>query len=298
MPTASLSLFRFQGLRSRLWALAQMGAARLSLRREPHLMFWKLCGSGTGEGFTPRPNWGVWAILAVWPDEAAARAGVAASPVWQRWRARAGESATVYLSPLSARGSWSGLNPFVPEVHPADPEGPLAVLTRASVKPVRALRFWARVPDISAVIGADPNVLFKIGIGEVPLLHQITFSIWPDAASMARFARGDGPHGRAIRAVREEGWFTDELYARFRVLGVEGLWQGTPLLSRPRATPDAARAASLALGAAPSPRPSPPGGEGDAPRTPAGAMRPPSPAWGGEGDGGHPARPHHPTPAE
>jgi spheroidene monooxygenase len=233
MPTATLSLFRFQGLAPKLWVIGQMAAARLALRREPHLMFWKLCGSGTGEGFTPKPNWGVWAILAAWPDEATARRQIAQSPVWQRWRAHAVEASTVYMSPLSARGSWAGVNPFVPETHPADPEGPLAVLTRASVKPGRALRFWKRVPDISAVIGADPNVLFKVGIGEVPLLHQITFSIWPDTASMARFARGDGPHGRAIAAVRAEGWFNDELYARFRVLGVEGRWNGTALLDPP-----------------------------------------------------------------
>ena len=231
MPTATLSLFRFQGLWPRLWIIGQMGAARLALRREPHLMFWKLCGSGTGEGFTPKPNWGVWAILAVWPDEAAAREGTGRGAVWRRWRVKAAESATVFLSPLSARGSWSGVNPFVPEPRPVDPAGPLAVLTRASVKPARALRFWRRVPGISSVIGANPDVLFKIGIGEVPLLHQITFSIWPDGASVTRFARGDGPHGRAIRAVREEGWFTDELYARFRVLGVEGRWSGVPLLS-------------------------------------------------------------------
>jgi spheroidene monooxygenase len=236
MPTATLSLFRFQGLLNRLWIIGQMGAARLSLRREPRLMFWKLCGSGTGEGFTPRPNWGVWAILAVWPDEAAARRGLAEGRVWQRWRRQAVESCSVFLSPLSARGSWGGVNPFVPETHPADPAGPLAVLTRASVKPGMALRFWRRVPDISTVIGADPNVLFKIGIGEVPLLHQITFSIWPDAASMARFARGDGPHGRAVKAVREEGWFSDELYARFRVLAVDGAWNGAPLLTRRKAT--------------------------------------------------------------
>ncbi|WP_135447147.1 MULTISPECIES: spheroidene monooxygenase [Tabrizicola] len=237
MPTATLSLFRFQGLMARLWVIGQMGAARLTLRQEPHLMFWKLCGSGTGEGFTPKPNWGVWAILAVWPNEAAARQGVAQGPVWRHWRARATESSTVYLSPLSARGVWSGVNPFVPEPRPADLDGPLAVLTRASVKPAMALRFWRRVPDISAVIGADPDVLFKIGIGEVPLLHQVTFSIWPDMTSMSRFARGDGPHGRAIRAVRDEGWFIDELYARFRVLGVEGQWNGAPLL-RSRALPD------------------------------------------------------------
>jgi spheroidene monooxygenase len=247
MPTASLSLFRFQGLMPRLWTIGQMGAARLALRREAHLMFWKLCGTGTGEGFTPKPNWGVWAILAVWPDETGARNGVGDGGVWRRWRAKATESCTVFLSPLSARGVWSGINPFVPEPYPADPDGPLAVLTRASVKPGMAMRFWRRVPDISAVIGADPNVMFKIGLGEVPLLHQITFSIWPDAASMARFARGDGPHGRAVRAVREEGWFTDELYARFRVLGVEGAWNGAPLLRRPAPPDPAAIAATVPL---------------------------------------------------
>ena len=98
------------------------------------------------------------------------------------------------------------------------------------------LRFWRRVPDISAAIGQDPNVIFKIGIGEVPLLHQITFSIWPDAASMAHFARGDGPHGRAIQAVRAEGWFSEELYARFRILDDWGTWGGI----RPLGQKDAA----------------------------------------------------------
>jgi spheroidene monooxygenase len=96
-----------------------------------------------------------------------------------------------------------------------------------------ALKFWGRVPDISAAIGADPNVAFKIGIGEVPLMHQVTFSIWPDAASMAHFARHDGPHARAIRAVRDEGWFREELYARFHILGDTGTWGGTePLAAR------------------------------------------------------------------
>jgi spheroidene monooxygenase len=203
-----------------------MGLARLSLRHEDQARFWKLCGSGTGHGFTPRPNWGVWSILAVWPDLATAEDRVALNPVWQRWRARAQESWTVYMNPISARGTWAGANPFAPDTLPATTVGPLAALTRATVKPSRALRFWNRVPGISDVIGADPNVAFKIGIGEVPLLHQVTFSIWPDTASMAAFARGDGPHGRAIRAVREGNWFAEELYARFQLLGSEGTWQG------------------------------------------------------------------------
>ena len=76
------------------------------------------------------------------------------------------------------------------------------------------------------------SVAFKIGIGEVPLLHQVTFSVWPDAASMAAFARADGPHARAIRAVREGDWFSEELYARFHLIGTTGQWQGANLTQR------------------------------------------------------------------
>ena len=39
-----------------------MWLARMRIRREPALLAFKLCGSGTGEGFTPRPNWQVWAV--------------------------------------------------------------------------------------------------------------------------------------------------------------------------------------------------------------------------------------------
>ena len=223
MQTAALSLFRFDRVRDRLWVLGQMATARPALARLPGLSFCKLCGSGTGEGFTPRANTAVWAILSVWADAGTARAQTAEAAVFRRWRDRAGESWTVFLAPVSARGAWSGRAPFTPATAPA--EGPLAALTRATIRPSRMMRFWEREPAISARIGADPNVIFKIGIGEVPFLHQVTFSIWPDAAAMSAFAR-TGAHAEAIRAVRAEGWFTEELYARFRVTGSVGRWQG------------------------------------------------------------------------
>lgn len=228
----SLSLFRFASWPARLWVLGQMGAARLSLMRMPEVGFWKLCGSGTGEGFTPKPNFGVWAILATWPDTETARACIEKAPVYRRWRGRAVESWTILLEPTSARGQWSGRTPFTPsEARPTS--GPVVALTRATMRLSAFLRFWRRVPDISAVIGQDPNVIFKIGIGEVPVLHQVTFSIWPDTASMANFARGHGPHGQAIKAVREEHWFSEELYARFRILDDWGTWEGkSPLMQK------------------------------------------------------------------
>lgn len=221
----SISFFRFEPVWARLWVLGQMGAARLSFMRMPDVRFWKLCGSGVGEGFTPRPNTKVWAILAVWDDEDTARDRTANAPVFCRWRETSTECWTVFLSANSARGQWSGSEPFS-AIAPTASKGPLAVLTRATIKPSALPHFWGREPEISLAIGNDPNVLFKIGVGEVPLLHQVTFSIWPDTASMVAFARRDGPHARAVRAVREGNWFREELYAQFSVLGATGLWEG------------------------------------------------------------------------
>lgn len=231
----SLSFFRFDTTVSKLWAFAMMGVARGAMNRIPNIGFWKLCGSGTGEGFTPVPNTGVYAILATWPDEATARARTANATVFRKYHDRADESWTVFLATSSARGNWSGETPF--EETPGEPTGPLAALTRATVKPSAALKFWARVPDISNVIGDDPNVLFKIGIGEVPWMQQVTFSIWPSKSAMNNFARKDGPHAQAIKAVRDGNWFREELYARFSVTGDAGTWGGTSPLAQLETTP-------------------------------------------------------------
>lgn len=232
----SLSFFRFARGFPRVWAFAMMGLARPALARVPNIGFWKLCGSGTGEGFTPIPNTGVYAILATWPDKNTAETQITNATIFQRYRARANESYTILLSPLSVRGRWAGQTPFEAGSH-STPDGPVAALTRATVRPRAALRFWSRVPDISAVIGSDENVAFKIGIGEVPLLHQITFSVWPDTKGMAHFARHDGPHARAIRAVRDGNWFSEELYARFAIMGELGSWGGEQPLQRLGGTP-------------------------------------------------------------
>ena len=226
----SLSLYRFGPRLARIWAFAMMGLARHPVSRLPGIGFWKLCGSGTGEGFSPRPNTAVYAILATWPDLDTARARIVSAPIFDRYRRRAEEDWTLFLAPKTVRGAWSGRTPFEPS--DADDTGPVAALTRATMRPAILRRFWGRVPDISAVIGRDPNVLFKIGIGEVPWLHQVTFSVWPDAKTMAGFAR-TGPHADAIRAVREEGWFREELYARFILLDTVGCWQDAAPLPLP-----------------------------------------------------------------
>ena len=233
--TITLSFFRFSRWRDRAWALTMMGGARMAMARVPDLSFWKLCGSGTGEGFTPVPNTGVYSILCVWPDKNTATTRMADTPIFDRYRKRADEHWTVFLSPTSSRGEWSGSEPFLPVSEPVC--GPLAALTRATVKPSRMMKFWDQAPNVNKLIDGDPNVVFKIGIGEVPLLHQVTFSIWPDTSKMAEFARKSGPHADAIRAVRDGNWFAEELYARFAILGDSGAWNGASPLDKLERTP-------------------------------------------------------------
>lgn len=230
MPqVVTISFYRFARVRTRLWALMMMGAGRGPLSRVSDIGFWKLCGSGGGIGFTPRINIDVIAILATWPDAQTAHDRTTSAPIFQRYAAKASECWTVFLSPDSVRGAWSGQIPFV--VSNTDQSGPIGVLTRATIKPSILRRFWRKVPDISARIGADPNVLFKMGIGETPLFQQITFSIWPDTQSVTNFAR-TGHHAAAIKSVRDEDWFREELYARFTLLSESGTWGGNSPLTK------------------------------------------------------------------
>ncbi|WP_116132321.1 spheroidene monooxygenase [Tropicimonas sp. IMCC34043] len=222
--TVSLSLFRFDKPSARIWPFFQMALARRPLSRLRGLRFVKLCGTGSGEGFTPVPNTAVYTILCVWDSANIAHETVATAPVFVNYRAHADASCTLFLQVASARGQWSHQAPFTPVVDL--PDGPIAALTRATVRPHAMLQFWKRAGPISDVVGDNQDVVFKIGMGEVPWVQQVTFSIWPDTTTMAAFARADGPHARAIKAVRDGKWFREELYARFRILDRLGDWPG------------------------------------------------------------------------
>jgi spheroidene monooxygenase len=232
MQAISLSFFRFDGLSDRIWAFTQMQAARGPFGRIPNIGFHKMLGTGTGRGFTPWPNWGVYALMAAWPSPEVARERVADAAVYKAYKARSAEHWTVFLNATRSRGEWAGGAPFEPLTEVPGQEGSaVAVLTRASVKPRHVPAFWSRVPDIQRVLPVDdPGLLFRMGLGEIPWLHQVTFSIWTDLEAMEEFAYR-GPHHAAVREVYREGWFSEELFARFRVLGTDGTWDGRDPIS-------------------------------------------------------------------
>jgi len=226
MQTITLSFYRFGTVPDMVWVFTQMLAARAPLRRIPELGFFKLMGSGSRAGFHPYPNFAVWSVLATWPSLDAAQRHLSDAPVFQRFRAHAVEDCTFYMTPERTRGAWSGIAPFsVSDEDPVDGTGATAVLTRATIRPRHMLSFWSRVPNISETAVQNDQMDFKIGLGEIPWFHQVTFSIWRSESAIRDFAFSKW-HGDAVTAVNRHGWFSEQLFARFHVLRAEGQWEG------------------------------------------------------------------------
>ena len=230
---AALTLARYPW-RNAYGALVGMGLNRLRLRRVPGLRFWKLLGSAHGLAFGPW-NPRRYGLFTVWDSPAALEAFERDSPVMSAYRRRADELWTVRLKPISWHGAWGGVDPFagmVPEPPLAPGAGPLAILTRATIRPWRVAAFRAAARRVNAELARRPGLLAAIGIGEAPLFIQATFSLWAGPQAVRGFAYAGPEHLAAMRRKTTEGWYSEELFARFRPIASYGSWDGVdPLQS-------------------------------------------------------------------
>ncbi|QHT69787.1 spheroidene monooxygenase [Rhodocytophaga rosea] len=224
-PIVTITFFRFSGL-AKLWALQQMQLAAYSLNHLPGLQFYKLLGSGYGSGFSMRPDFSTFALLCNWTDDQAAHQGLYGSHILQKFKKESDEQWTIYMHTLASHGRWSGMAPFGLASQPQDSGGVIAVLTRASLHFKHLIDFWKHVPSVSQAIQDNPHLIFTKGIGEVPLIHQATFSLWTSQQDMMAFAYQNPFHTEVIRKTREMGWYKEELFARFKPFHSEGTWQG------------------------------------------------------------------------
>jgi hypothetical protein len=149
---------------------------------------------------------------------------------------------------IHSRGRWAGVEPFgapttaqtattttqtaptAPETAPTttqtaatapQSDGPILALTRARLKAGKAVTFWRAVPPVANALN-DDRPLAAFGIGEAPIGWQGTVSVWRNAADLAAFAYRHPEHRAAIIRTSTEGWYAEELFARFAVLDVAG----------------------------------------------------------------------------
>ena len=208
--------------RYRLWGYARFAVQRFSMRNVAGLVFSKVMGSGFDGGFGLRPSSTRQALFCLFTDEASADSFLA-STVAQSYASRSHEFCTVKLRAFSCRGTWAG---HAIDVTAATPErGPIATLTRASIKPWAALRFWRLQPASEVSLKQASGCLLATGVGEAPIFRQATFSLWSGVDAMNTYAR-TGAHLSAIRAAHAGQFFSESMFARFVPLKVSGSWRG------------------------------------------------------------------------
>ncbi len=171
---------------------------------------------------TTSADLGRWAVFAVW-DDGAALERFRSGAFGGRW-SDAVERYDVTMTPMGAHGSWGGLDP-VASAPPDDVHnGPVAVLTRATVRWRRLRPFLRAVPAVDRTLDDADGLLAAVGIGEVPVGRQATFSLWTDVDAVRAFAYERVEHTEVVDRTRSEDWYGEEWFARFRPTASSGTW--------------------------------------------------------------------------
>ena len=208
MPVTTLSVWRVApvAVPRAMWGMA-VNPGRL--RRTPGVRFAKLLGTGHGSRFGPTSaDLTRWAALIVSEQE---------PPNLRRGPTTA--MCTITLSPIASRGTWSGQAPFQNE---RTENGNVLVITRARLRASRTPVFWRAIGPVAKTLHGQEGLLAAFGFGEAPLGFQGTVSIWRDAADLTRFAYRQPEHAAVVASTPRQRWYAEELFARFRVLDIEG----------------------------------------------------------------------------
>jgi hypothetical protein len=205
-------------------AMTRLGTDRLRLARTRGLVFWRLLGTGqganTGPGIDPRRT----ALFAVWDSEDALDRYLAGD-VSQRRAETVAESWHVRLRLIGGHGQWRGIDPLDGLVWGAD-DGPVAVLTRADVRPSMWRTFGRAGRVVDEELRRTEGLIEVVGIGEAPIGRLATFSLWESTSAARHFAYSMPNHVDVVRRTRDERWYSEELFARFEPYGATGRWNG------------------------------------------------------------------------
>lgn len=233
-PVPGIASFHLVRDHSAARALARLALDRRMLRRVDGLRFWRLLGTGGGRRTTPGADLRRTALFAIWRDEASLDAFE--DSMTDRW-AGTEEAWHVRLRAAGGHGAWRGVD-VLGEIGSGSSAGPIAVVTRASVRVGSWRSFRAASPAIDAELASAEGLLDVVAIGEAPVGLLGTFSLWHNVDAMRAFAAGRPKHAEVVRRTRRERWYREELFARFEPYASSGSWDGRdPLAEIGRSMP-------------------------------------------------------------
>ncbi len=182
-------------------------------------------GSGHNGTFDLHPDWQQWALLATWDKRESFDSFYQHSFISSWWRLFKVEKWTLLCDPIHSHGKWDGIDPFM-AVPIADYTGPVAVLTRATIRLTKLKGFWSNVDSVAKMMTSAKGYITSFGVGEAPFYRQATFSIWKSVDDVKAFAYRSREHAEVIKKTRDENWYSEELFARFKPVASFGTIKG------------------------------------------------------------------------
>jgi hypothetical protein len=92
--------------------------------------------------------------------------------------------------------------------------------------------FWKHVAPIANKMTGAKGYVFSVGIGEVPWIKQATFSVWESVEDMKTFAYSMKEHREVVKKTRQEKWYSEDMFVRFKIISTYGTLKGIDPLKR------------------------------------------------------------------
>lgn len=200
--------------------ILSMALFRIVLWKNKNFHFYKLMGSGKNGTFDIHPDWLQWCVLVVVKDDKHINyLPVFITKYWQFFKVK---KMQIVLEPYMGHGTWDGKKCFGNEYNAIKKNNPIAVLTRASIRPSKLKQFWKHVPLVAKTMSGASGLIQSFGVGEVPFIKQATLSIWEDEVSIKNFAYAMQEHKLVVQKTRSEDWYSEDMFTRFNVLDIKG----------------------------------------------------------------------------
>ena len=214
-------------------AFLAMAIHRIPLMRSK-ATFWKLMGCGENGDFSLKPDWQMWITLTVWENRKDFDEFYNTSFIAKWWEKYTQEKWTMLCEPLSSHGRWSKREPFKNgnAIENKGYLGPVAILTRATIRPLKVKSFWANVGAVATIMRSSKGFMMTVSCGEAPLYLQATLSVWESMEDVMNFAYKSPEHAEVIKKTRTENWYSEELFARFKPVASLGSINGGNPLSK------------------------------------------------------------------
>lgn len=217
----TLNFYQFDGFWGRYMAISIMGFSKLIRPKGKGMLVGKLLGTGSGLGFSRKPNWGQYAHFSIWESKTAADHYFKSSTLIRRLERWSRSKLVFNMEPFQSKGVWDSKNPYPQIPSSGQSNGTVAILTRAKLKFKNIFDFWKHVEPVNTSLGNSAGRIFSAGMGEWPFSHPITFSVWDNMESAKNFAYTQTFHSEAVKNAKEGKWFKEDLFVRFSVEDVE-----------------------------------------------------------------------------